>query len=130
MLVQRRIQEEIHGNKTTQNETRQTNNINDTIHEHLPTPQQPCQRSQSTHHVKRISMEPQIPNDRRSQSDERIVSSLINDQHKQSSTTNTSLDLIQPLSDDDDDDMSTNEIVARNQSSKLDFHKTLTPMFV
>ncbi len=126
MLVQRRIQEEIHGNKTTQNETRQTNNI----HEHLPTSQQ---HSQSAHHVKRISMEPKPPNDRRSQSDERIVSSLINDQHRQSSATNASLDLIQPLSDnddDDDDDMSTNEIVARNQSSKLEFHKTLTPMFV
>jgi hypothetical protein len=107
MLVQRRIQEEIHGNKTVQNGTH-------TSDEHSPTSQD--------------QIKPKTPNGRQSQSDEKMVSSVTNDQPKKCSTTNTSIDLISPLSDDDD--MSTNELVARNQSSKLDFHKTMTPMFV
>jgi hypothetical protein len=124
MLVQRRIQEEIHGNKTTQNEIRQTNGFHDSSNEHSPKSQD---RSQSVHHIKPSSIERKTPNDRRAQSDERFVSSVINDQQKKSPITNTSIDRILPISDGDDD-MSTNEIVARNHSSKLDFHKTMTPM--
>jgi hypothetical protein len=109
MLVQRRIQEEIHGNKSIQNGILHTSN------EQLPAPD---------NHIK-----PKISNGRQPHSDEIIVSSLTNDQQKKSPTTNTSIDIISPSSsDDDDDDESTNEIVARNQSSKLDFHKTMTPM--
>jgi hypothetical protein len=118
MLVQRRIQEEIHGNKTIQNEIRPTNGFH-----HSPVPQNQGQRSQST---KPSSAERKTPNGRRSQSDERFLSSSINDQQKKSPITNTSIDRLSPLSDDDA--LSTNEMVARNQSSKLDFHKTMTPM--
>jgi len=116
MLVQRRIQEEIHGNKSIQNEIRQTNGFHESpISENI------------VHHIKTSPVERKTPNIRCSQSDERFVtSSSINDQQKKSPITNTSIDRLSPLSDDDD--MSTNEIVARNQSSKLDFHKTMTPM--
>jgi len=109
MLVQRRIQEEIHGNKIAQKEIPPTNGF----------PDSPPSKKLSP-------IEQKTPNVRHPQSDERFVSSSINDQQKKSSFTNTSIDRISPLSDDDD--MSTNEIVARNQSSKLDFHKTMTPM--
>ncbi|CAF3639551.1 unnamed protein product [Adineta steineri] len=137
MLVQRRIQEEIHGNKTTiKNEIRPTNNFNDPTYEHLSKSQDNCQRSQSAHHIKRTIVDQNIPNERRAQSQERILSPIINEPRKKSPMTNISIDLISPISEnnnnndniDDDDDMSTNEIVARNQSSKLDFHKTMTPM--
>ena len=107
MLVQRRIQEEIHGNKPTING----------IH--------PPKEQLST---TKDDPKPKILNGQHIQSDEKIVSAITNDQQKKSPTTNTSIDHISPLSDDDD--MSTSEIVARNQSSKLDFHKTMTPMFV
>jgi hypothetical protein len=105
MLVQRRIQEEIHGNKTIQNEIRQTNGFHE------------CSISEKISPVER-----KTPIGRCSQSDEKFV-----DQQKKSPITNISIDRLSPLSNDDDD-MSTNEIIARNQSSKLDFHKTMTPM--
>lgn len=104
MLVQRRIQEEIHGNKPT---PKQTNGF----HHDSPKPS---------------PIEQKISHSRQSHSEEKFVSSSTNDQQKKSFITNTSIDRISPLSEDDD--MSTNEIVARNQSSKLDFHKTMTPM--
>jgi len=110
MLVQRRIQEEIHGNKTIQNEIRQTNGFHE------------CSISEKISPVER-----KTPIGRCSQSDEKFVTSSINDQQqKKSPITNISIDRLSPLSNDDD--MSTNEIIARNQSSKLDFHKTMTPM--
>ncbi|CAF4378119.1 unnamed protein product, partial [Adineta steineri] len=85
MLVQRRIQEEIHGNKTIiKNEIRPTNNFNDPTYEHLSKSQDNCQRSQSAHHVKRISVDQNIPNERRAQSQERILSPIINEPRKKS----------------------------------------------
>lgn len=96
MLVQRRIQEEIHGNK----------------------------RSKS----RQIEENPTIKVESRSSIEERVASTNGTDESKRISTN--SIDLIPPLvsdHDDEDDEMSTNEIVARNQS-KLDFHQTMTPM--
>ncbi|CAF1023237.1 unnamed protein product [Rotaria sordida] len=129
MLVQRRIQEEINGGKTIQNETHLKSIINiSNAHTSI------CQ---NVHHIKQLTVEQKFPNDRRSsQPDERILSTSTNDQQKRISTTNTSTDRISQYSDNgggggggcDDDDVSTNEIVTRNQSSKSDFHKTLTPM--
>jgi hypothetical protein len=107
MLVQRRIQEEIHGNKTIQNEKPQTNGFH-----HSPSP----------HPKKTSPVERKTPNGRRSQSDERFL----HEQQKKSPNTNPSIERLSSLTDDDE--MSTNELVARNQSSKLDFHKTMTPM--
>ncbi|CAF4602738.1 unnamed protein product [Rotaria sp. Silwood1] len=127
MLVQRRIQEEIHGNKTIQNEMHQKSIIN-ISNEHATTLPD---RSQTVHHIKQLTVEQKLPNDRRSQTDAKFLSTSTNDQQKKPSTANTSIDRISQYSDNaggEDDDVSTNEIVTRNQSSKSDFHKTLTPM--
>lgn len=102
MLVQRRIQEEIHGNKTIPNE--------------IPPPSNPKPMKKSS------SDERKTPSGRRSQPKEIFV----NEQRKKSPSINLSNDRASPLTDDGE--MSTNEIVARNQPSRLDFHKTLTPM--
>jgi hypothetical protein len=108
MLVQRRIQEEIHGNKTIQNEKAQTNGFH-----HSPLP----------HPKKSSPVERKTPNGRRSQSDERFLL----EPPKKPLTTSPSMNRLSSFTDDDDE-MSTTELVARNQSSKLDFHKTMTPM--
>lgn len=104
MLVQRRIQEEIHGNKPNEKPTN------------------------GFHHSPKSSpiIDLKLTNGRQSQSEEKFLSTSTNDQAKKSIITNTTIDRISTLTDDDD--MSTNEIVARNQSSKLDFHRTMTPM--
>ncbi|CAF2391956.1 unnamed protein product [Rotaria sp. Silwood2] len=88
ILVQRRIQEEIHGNKTMPNETHQKSIIN-ISNEHASISQD---RSQTVHHIKQLTVEQIISNSRRSQPDERILSTSTNDQQKKSSTTNTSID--------------------------------------
>ncbi|CAF1240131.1 unnamed protein product [Adineta ricciae] len=130
LLVQRRIQEEIHGAKPTPSEPDQTNNFNNINHDPPPIlPDQHQRPLSSTHYVKGVNIEQKVPTDRRVQSDEKLLSPSTNDPQKKSPVTKTLLDLISPLSDAvSDDDMSTNEIVARNHSSRLDFHKTLTPM--
>ena len=132
MLVQRRIQEEIHGAKPTPSEPNQTNNFNNINHDPPPIlPDQDQRPLGNMHYVKGVNTEQTAPTDRRVQSDEKILSPSANDPQKKSPVTKTLIDLIPPLSDCvSDDDMSTNEIVARNHSSRLDFHKTLTPMFV
>ena len=93
MLVQRRIQEEIHGNKTT-----------NTCLESPPVIDQPI-----------------IIHTQQTQSEDKC-----SDQLKKSSVNNTFNDRLSPSTIDDD--MSTNELVTRNQSSKLELHKPLTPM--
>ena len=126
MLVQRRIQEEIHGNKTAPSGTRTTISFDESAAEHPSLSQDYLPEVQQS---KRPVVE-QKPssNGRRSQVEERVPSAVSVVPPKKS--PNISVDLISALSDyDDDDDMSTNEIVARNQS-KLDFHKTMTPMCV
>ena len=133
MLVQRRIQEEIHGNKKVNPEAAQESHSDETKLEHSP----------SSHPVppaaKRPAVDQKTPSGRRSQLEERVVVSSTIDPPKK--CLNIPADVISPApehahddhphaDEDVDDDVSTNEIVARNQSSKLDFHKTLTPMFV
>ena len=102
MLVQRRIQEEIHGSKVIQNGH--------------PPPSEPAPTKKTT------PDERKTPSGRRSQTTE----ILLHEQRKKSPITNPSIGRGSPLTDDGE--MSTNEIVARNQPSRLDFHKTLTPM--
>ena len=134
MLVQRRIQEEIHGNKKGNPEAAQENHSDEPKLEHSPLshPVQPAA-------AKCPAVEQKVSSARRPQIDERVVVSSTIDQPKK--CLNIPADVISPAlqhvhadhshaDDDVDDDVSTNEIVARNQSSKLDFHKTLTPMFV
>ncbi|CAF1426007.1 unnamed protein product [Adineta ricciae] len=130
LLVQRRIQEEIHGAKPTPSEPDHTNNFNNINHDPPPIlPDQQQRPLSGTHYVKGINTEQKVLTDRRVQSDEKILSPSTNDPQKKASVTKTLIDLIPPLSDAvSDDDMSTNEIVARNHSSRLEFHKTLTPM--
>ncbi|CAF5129873.1 unnamed protein product, partial [Rotaria magnacalcarata] len=128
MLVQRRIQEEIHGNKTTQKEIKQSMNII-TTNDTSPTSLDNSQRSQSAHNIRQLTAEPKSQNTRRSQSDDKALSSPANDQPRKSSLTNTSVDRASRLSDNvEDDDPSTGELVVRNQSPKQEFHKTMTPM--
>ena len=117
MLVQRRIQEEIHGNgnKGIQNGKPETNGFH-----HSPPPPHPKKSS---------PVERKTPNGRRSQSDERFL----HEPPKKSPITKPPVDHPSSFTDDGDDDddideMSTTELVTRNQSSKLDFHKTMTPM--
>lgn len=102
MLVQRRIQEEIHGNKSIAREISPSIDL------------KPIKKSSP--------VERKTPSGRRSQPKEPVVI----DQRKKSPSINPSIDRASPLTDDGE--MSTNEIVARNQPSRLDFHKTLTPM--
>ncbi|CAM4880089.1 unnamed protein product [Rotaria socialis] len=128
MLVQRRIQEEIHGNKTIQKEIKQSMNIISS-NETSPTSLDTSQRSQSAHNIKQLTVESKSQNTRRSQSDDKVPSSPANDQPRKSSLTNTSVDRVSHLSDNvEDDDPSTGELVVRNQSPKQEFHKTMTPM--
>ncbi|CAF5071284.1 unnamed protein product, partial [Rotaria magnacalcarata] len=128
MLVQRRIQEEIHGNKTIQKEIKQSMNII-TTNDTSPTSLDNSQRSQSAHNIRQLTAEPKSQNTRRSQSDDKALSSPANDQPRKSSLTNTSVDRASRLSDNvEDDDPSTGELVVRNQSPKQEFHKTMTPM--
>lgn len=133
MLVQRRIQEEIHGNKIVLREvppiiTTAATIIADINKESTSVLPDKVQPSQCLSHVKILTVEPKPPNGRRSLSIEKNPASSGNDQTKKSPIRNTSHDRVSTISNDED--TSTNEIVARNQSSKLDFHKTMTPMFV
>jgi hypothetical protein len=122
MLVQRRIQEEIHGNKTISNETRPTPIRIESSPVEQTIVSQDCQS-----HVRHQTSEQKSSNGRRSQVECKGALLSIDDLPKRSS--NTSIDLIESLTDvnDEHDDLSTNEIVARNQS-KSDFHQTMTPM--
>lgn len=122
MLVQRRIQEEIHGGKSVVQEKRPPNRVEENLIEHPSTPQD---RPSPSPGRKSIPIESRVSNSRRSQIEERVASSTGSDACKR--VSNSSAELPPPLSDDDE--MSTAELVARNQQ-KLDFHQTLTPMFV
>lgn len=132
MLVQRRIQEEIHGNKTIQQETQQTVNITTTItttiDNPLITPDQ-SQRSQNFQNIKPLTVEPKVQNNSRLSSVDRVISSSTNEQQKKSSIVTSSLEQISQMSDHVDDDPPTDELVARNLSN-LEFHRTMSPMFV
>ena len=132
MLVQRRIQEEIHGSKIDHQEMPL---VKKSLEPSVNIPRDPTPTKPS---IKLTPVETKPNNVRRSQQDEKPMSVSPNQmsQHPSSCSidlhrtlSNHEFDVNEDDDDDDDDDQSTNEIVTRNQS-KLDFHKTMTPMLV